>query len=109
MKPEHDTSPQLSIGPKRPRSEGHTPTEQPPKKPGVPLEPGSYKDALLNFKAAILLDHPEDKLSLEDQDLNLAEIGGVFYETLTGDTHMSDPTEAYSYTCTDQCCVNWLI
>lgn len=31
-----------------------------------PMEPGTYGQALLNFKAAILLDHPVNKLSLQD-------------------------------------------
>jgi hypothetical protein len=33
--------------------------------------------ALLNFKAAILFDNPEDKLSLEDIDLVLTKSGEV--------------------------------
>ena len=56
----HETSPQPSMGPKRPRSVGHTPTEKSPKEPKTPLEPGSYKEALLNFRVAVLLDHPEE-------------------------------------------------
>jgi len=34
-------------------------------------------ETLLNFKAAILFDHPEDKLSLEDTDLVLNKFGQV--------------------------------
>ena len=34
-----------------------------------------YMAALLNFKAAILFDHPEDKLSSEDIDLVLTKFG----------------------------------
>jgi hypothetical protein len=37
-----------------------------------------YKQVLLNFKAAVLLDHPEDKFSLESIDLVLAK----FHEVL---------------------------
>jgi hypothetical protein len=55
-----------------------------PKNPGFPLEPGSYKEALLNFRAAILLDHPEEKLSLQDINLVLAEVEEVFRDTPYG-------------------------
>ena len=48
------------------------------------MEPGSYKEALLNFRAAILLDHPEEQLSLEDVNLVLVKVGEVFCETLDG-------------------------
>jgi hypothetical protein len=82
--PGHETLSQPSMGPKRPRSGGHTPTEQPPKKLRTPLEPWSYKEALLNFRVAILLDHPEEKLSLEDVNLVLAKVGEVFRETPDG-------------------------
>jgi hypothetical protein len=37
---------------------GQTPAQQPPRKVNAPSEPGSYKEALLNFKVAILLGHP---------------------------------------------------
>jgi hypothetical protein len=60
------TLPQLPMGPEIPRSDGHILTEQPPKKPKGPLQPRTYREALLNFKAAILLDHPENKLFLDD-------------------------------------------
>jgi hypothetical protein len=40
VQPGTETLPLISMGRKRPRSEGHTPKEQPPKKPRAPLEPG---------------------------------------------------------------------
>jgi hypothetical protein len=64
------------------------------------LESGSYKEALLIFRAAILLDHPEDKLSLEDIDLVLAKLGRCFARAQMGDAHSSEPTgwrEAQSF------------
>lgn len=83
MPPGHETLLWLLMGPTRPKSGGQTPTQQPPKKPNTPLEPGSYKEALLNFKVAILLGHPHH-LSLADQDLVLAEAKRVLRETTGG-------------------------
>ena len=85
VQPGHKTSSQQTMGPKRPRLVGCTLTGQPPKKPRCPMEPKSYREALLSFKAAILLDHPEDKLSEEDRGLLLEEIGRVFCETPAGE------------------------
>lgn len=65
----------------------------PPKKATDTLEPGSYEEAVLNFKTEVLLDHLKERLSLADQDLVFTEIGRVFHETLTGDTHFSNPTD----------------
>jgi len=65
--PGHETLPWLLMGPTRPTSGGQIPTQQPPKNPNAPLEPGSYKEAALKFKAAIL-NHLEEKLSLANQD-----------------------------------------
>jgi hypothetical protein len=48
----------------------------------APLEHGLYREALLNFKAAILLDNAEEKQSLEDTDWVLAKVRGVFQKTL---------------------------
>jgi hypothetical protein len=62
----------------------HTPTKQPPKKSRASLEPGSYKEALLNFTVAIPFDHPEDKLFLEYVNLVLTEVGEVFCDTPDG-------------------------
>jgi hypothetical protein len=58
--------------------------EMHPQKPRDPLEPGSYEEVVLNFKAEILLDHSKERLSLADQDLVFAEIGRVFCETPNG-------------------------
>lgn len=83
MKLGHETLPQLSMDPTRSRSGGHSPTK-PPKEPMAPLEPGSYEEALLTFRPATLLDHPEEKLSLADQDLVFTEIRRVFCKTPNG-------------------------
>jgi len=37
------------------------------------MEPEYYREALLIFRAAILLDYPEDRLFEVDQDLVLKE------------------------------------
>lgn len=54
-------------------------TNLPPKKPNAPMEPGSHKEALLNFKVAILLGHMHH-LSLAHQDLVLADVKRVLLE-----------------------------
>jgi hypothetical protein len=77
------------------------------------LEPRSYKEALLNFRAAILLDFPEEKVSLEDVNLVLAKIGEVFCETLDGGrpllrSHRLE-RDIIFYACADQRSVDWLI
>ena len=67
---------------------------------------------MLNLRAAILLDHPEDKLSLEVKDLVLAEIGKAFRETLTG---VHPLLQSYRldrvlfYACADQWFMSWLV
>jgi hypothetical protein len=77
------------------------------------LEPASYKEAPLNFKAAILLDHPEEKLSLEDIDLVLAKVGEVFHETPVGVRPLLPSyrleTGILFYVCAGQWSVDWLI
>lgn len=47
-----------------------------PKKPKTPLDL-TYKEAFLNFRATIFLDHPDDKMSLEDMDAVFAKAGEV--------------------------------
>ena len=61
--------------------------------PRTPLKPRLYKEALLNFRAAILLDHPVEQLSMEDVNLVLAKVGEVCRKTLDGGTHYSDPID----------------
>jgi hypothetical protein len=46
------------------------------------MEPECYRKTLLSFRAAILLDHPEDKLFEVDQDLILKESGRVEHQLL---------------------------
>jgi len=46
------------------------------------MEPECYREALLIFRAAILLDHPKDKLFEVDQDLVLKENGRVEHQLL---------------------------
>jgi hypothetical protein len=64
----------LSLGTERPISEMHALIEQPLKKK-CPMEPECYTEALLIFRTAILLDHPEDRLFEVDQDLVLKGSG----------------------------------
>ncbi|GFG29267.1 hypothetical protein Cfor_07944 [Coptotermes formosanus] len=87
------------MGPERPRSEGHTLTEQPPKKPRGPLEPRTYRDALLNCKAAILLDRPENKLFLGDHT-------GRDWQTVSKNPGRGTPTSPILQT--GQRSVDWL-
>jgi hypothetical protein len=91
-------------------SHSHRETSQ---KPKTPLEHGSYKEALLNFRVAILLDHSEEQLSMEDVNLVLAKVGEVFRETLDGGRPL---LRSYSlergtifYACADQRSVDWLV
>jgi hypothetical protein len=77
------------------------------------LEPGSCKEALLNFRAANLLDHPEEQLSLEDVNFVLAKVGEVFRETLDGGRPLLRSyrleTGTIFYACADQRSVDWLV
>jgi hypothetical protein len=84
VQPGQDTSP-CQVGPNRSRPEGCTSMGQPPKKPRALVEHESCREALVSFKIAVLLYHPEDRLSEEDQSLVLKEIGRVFYETPNGE------------------------
>jgi hypothetical protein len=68
---------QQTMGTEKPVSEMHTLSGQPFKKYKCPVEPECYREALLSFRAAILLDHPEDKVFEVDQDLVLKESGRV--------------------------------
>jgi hypothetical protein len=73
----------------------------------------SYKEALLNFRVAILLDHPEDQLSLEDVNLVFAKVGEVFHETPDGGHPLLRSyrleTGTILYECADQRSVDWLV
>jgi hypothetical protein len=71
----HKSLSQQTVGIERPVSEMRTLSGQPLKKYKCAMEPECYREALLSFRAAILLDLPEDKLFEVDQDLVLKESG----------------------------------
>jgi len=73
---------QQTVGTERPIPEVRTLMEQPLKKHKCAMEPECYREALLIFRAAVLLDHPEDKLFEADQDLVLKESGRVEHQLL---------------------------
>jgi hypothetical protein len=58
----------------------------------APLEHGLYKEALLNLQAAILLDNPEEKLSLKDRDGSWLRSRRCFTGPWLQDTHITKPT-----------------
>jgi hypothetical protein len=101
--------------PKRPRSEGSTPTEtvRPPKRPRDCKGPGNYKEALTNIKVAIFKDtYPEDKVSENDQDCILEEPGKMLHRTPIGELpHLKSYRlgGALIYICADQQPGQWLI
>jgi hypothetical protein len=73
--------------PKRPRSEGSTPSEtvRPPKRPRDWKGPGNYKEELTNIRVAIFKDtFPEDKVTENDQDCILEELGKMLRRTRIG-------------------------
>jgi hypothetical protein len=73
---------------KRPRSEGSTPTEtaRAPKKPRESSGPGTYKEALTNIKLANFREtYPEDKLTEDDKNCILEELGRVLRGTPVGE------------------------
>jgi hypothetical protein len=73
---------------KRPKLEDTTPTERarPPKRPRDSSGPGTYKEALTNIKIAIFKEnYPEDKLTKDNQDQILDELGRVFCGTPKGE------------------------
>jgi hypothetical protein len=76
------------------------------------LEPGSYREALLNFREAILLDHPEEKVSLEDVDLVLAKVQAAFCEIPDGEHPLLQSSRLERgiifYACADHKSVDWL-
>jgi hypothetical protein len=74
---------------KRPRSDGSNPVERarPSKRPKDSSGPGTYeyKEVLTNIKIAISKEnYPEDKLTEDDQDQILKELGSVFHGTPKG-------------------------
>jgi hypothetical protein len=102
--------------PKLPRSEGCTPTEsvRPPKRPRDWKGPGNYKEALTNIKVAIFKDtFPEDKVTENDQDCILEELGKMLHRAPIGELpHLKSyrlEGGALIYTCADQQSDQWLI
>jgi hypothetical protein len=77
--------------PKRPRSEGTTPSEmaRSPKRPRDSSGPGTYKEALTNKNIAIFREtYPENELMEDDQNCILEEVGRVLRGTPTGEQHL---------------------
>jgi hypothetical protein len=73
---------------KRPRPEGRNPTEtvRPPKTSRDSRESGTFMKVLTNIKIAIFKEnYPEDKLTKDEQDHILAELGRVFHGTTKGE------------------------
>jgi hypothetical protein len=102
--------------PKRPRSEGSTPTEtaKPPKRPRDSSGPGNYKEALTNIKIAIFKEtYPEDKLTKHDLESILEELGRVLHGTPVGELpHLKAyilDRGAHIYRCADQQSGQWLV
>jgi hypothetical protein len=78
----------LTETPKRPRSEGSTPTEmaRPPKRPTDSKGPGNYKEALTNIKVAIFKEtYPEDMVTESNQGCILEELGIMLRRTPIGE------------------------
>jgi hypothetical protein len=101
---------------KRPRSEDSTPTEsvRPLKRPRDSSGPGTCREALTNIKIAILKEnYPEDKLTEDDQEHILEELGRVFRGTPKGELpHLKSfrlEGGALMYVCADQQSGQWLI
>jgi hypothetical protein len=101
---------------KRPRSEGSTPTKRvrPLKRPRDSRGPGTYREALTSIKIAIFKEnYSEDKLTEEEQDHILEELGRVFRRTLKGELpHLRSfrlEASALMYVCADQQSGQWLI
>jgi len=75
-----ETSPQQTIGPRRPRTVGCTITGLAPKKPRSLMKPESYRETLLSIRASILQYHLDDKPE-ENQCLVLSKIGKMSHKT----------------------------
>jgi hypothetical protein len=85
QQPGHVASPKLSETqtrvPKEPRSEGSNPVKEnkPFKMPRDLMGPGTYREAVMNVRIAVLKDdYPVGELSEEEQDLILADNGRDF-------------------------------
>jgi hypothetical protein len=94
---------------KKPRSERSTPREQVRHRKG----PGTYKEALINIKITIFkTNYLEDKLTEDDQDHILEELGMVFRRTPKGELpHLRSfrlEGDALMYVCADQQSGQWL-
>jgi hypothetical protein len=86
----------------------------PPKRPRDSSGPGTYKEVLTNIKIAIFKEnYPEDKVTEDDQEHILEELGRVFCETPKGELpHLRSfrlEGGALMYVCADQQSGQWLI
>jgi hypothetical protein len=87
----------------------------PPQKwPEPQKRPGTYKEALTNIKIAIFREtYPEDKLTEEDQNYILEELGTVLRRTPTGELpHLKSyrlEGDRLIYICADQQSGQWLV
>jgi hypothetical protein len=102
---------------KRPRSEGSNPTAETVSSPKMPRDssgPGTYMEELTNIKIAIFREtYPEDKITEDDQNCILEELGRVFRATPVGELPLlkSHRLEggALIYMCANQQSGQWLI
>jgi hypothetical protein len=86
---------------------------RPPKKSRDSSGPGTYKEVLTNIKIAIIKEnHPEDKLTKDEQDQTLDELGRVFCGTPKGELphlrYFRLEGGALIYVCADQESGQWL-
>jgi hypothetical protein len=101
---------------KRPRPDSSTPVEKvrPSERPMDSSGPGTYKEALANTQVGIFKEYyPEDKMTEDDQDHILEELGRVFRGTPKGELpHLRSfrlEGSALLYVCPDQQSGQWLI
>jgi hypothetical protein len=94
-----------------PRSEGSSPIEtaRPPKRPRDFSQQGNYNEALTNIKLAIFKEtYPEDKLTENDQENILEDLGRVLRGTPIGELphlksyRLEKDVLIYIYICADQ-------
>jgi hypothetical protein len=78
------------------RSEDSSPVEmvRPPKRLWNSSGPGNYKEALTNINIDIFKEtYPEDKLTEQDQEIILVELGRVWHGTPIGElSHLQSCT-----------------
>jgi hypothetical protein len=102
---------------KRPMSEGSNPTAETassPKRPRDSSGPGTYKETLTNIRVAIFKEtYPEGKITEDDQNYILEELGRVFRATPKGELPLLQSYRleggALIYMCANQQSGQWLI